>query len=116
LFSREAFGPGYIDKAVKPEIGSRTREVISRHSAEEVYTKRNLIETEIKASTEATLAAMLKGMGGGEELPTSRRTAGKTGSRCPPKITEINRQNLAKSVILNSTLVAALDGSSAGLM
>src|SRR6266566_4542257 len=27
----EAFGPGYIDTAVKPEIGSRTREVIARH-------------------------------------------------------------------------------------
>jgi regulator of protease activity HflC (stomatin/prohibitin superfamily) len=105
----EAFGPSYIDTAVKPEIGSRTREVISRHTAEEVYTKRSLIETEIKASSEARMAAMLKGMGGGEELPTSRRSAGKIGARCAPKITDVNRRNLAKSVNLNSTLVLGIE-------
>src|SRR5262245_18047765 len=69
----EAFGQGYVDTAVKPEIGSRTREVIGRHTAEEVYTKRNLIETEIKAATEARMAAMLKGMGGAEgERPPAK--------------------------------------------
>jgi regulator of protease activity HflC (stomatin/prohibitin superfamily) len=108
----EAFGQNYIDTAVKPEIGSRTREVIGRHTAEDVYTKRNLIETEIKSATEARMAAMLAGMGGAEERPP-RQPAEQGSGRCPSKVTETNRHNLAKSVNLSSTLVLGIELPSA---
>jgi regulator of protease activity HflC (stomatin/prohibitin superfamily) len=103
----EAFGPGYIDTAVKPEIGSRTREVIARHTAEEVYTQRNLIENEIKEATETKMAAMLKGMS--EERETPRASRDKMANRCLSKVTEVNRHNLAKSVNLASTLVQGIE-------
>ena len=42
-------GPAYIARVVSPEIGSRTREVMSKYSAEEVYsTKRQEIEEAIR--------------------------------------------------------------------
>jgi len=102
----EAFGPDYIDTAVKPEIGSRTREVLARHTSEEVYTQRALIENEIKQAAETRMATMLKGMSGDM---SGERGAPRAGTSCSAKVTEVNRQNLAKSVNLSSTLVLGIE-------
>src|SRR5882757_6188903 len=49
-------GPGYIASVVKPEIGSRAREVIAGFTAEQVYsTARQQIEDEIRKSAQEKL-------------------------------------------------------------
>jgi regulator of protease activity HflC (stomatin/prohibitin superfamily) len=49
-------GPGYIASVVKPEIGSRAREVISGFTAEEVYSiKRQQIEDDIRKNAQEKL-------------------------------------------------------------
>ncbi len=52
----QAVGPNYIATLVRPEIGSRMREVIAEYTAEEVYsTKRQEIQDRIRGRTEAML-------------------------------------------------------------
>ncbi len=98
----EAFGPAYIDTAIKPEIGSRAREVISRHTSEEVYTKRSVLENEIKSVVEAKMHAMITSM-------TAKFPKGQLERGCQQKITDENRPNLALSVKLASTLVMDIE-------
>jgi regulator of protease activity HflC (stomatin/prohibitin superfamily) len=52
-------GPDYIASVLRPEIGSRARQVIAERSAEEVYLMRSQIEVEIKSAAMATLGADL---------------------------------------------------------
>jgi prohibitin 2 len=53
----QAIGPNYITLLVRPEIGSRTREIIAEYTAEEVYsTKRAEIQRRILGRTEAMMA------------------------------------------------------------
>ncbi len=99
----EAFGEDYINIAIKPEIGSRAREVISRHTAEEVYTLRSTIEGEIKSLTETKMHEMLSGM----HRPVSPRP--KLFRQCEQKITDDNRRDLARSVHLATTLVLDIE-------
>jgi regulator of protease activity HflC (stomatin/prohibitin superfamily) len=52
-------GPNYYQAVVAPEIGSQAREVISRYTAQEVYTSRKAIQEEIRDSAQASLGAHL---------------------------------------------------------
>jgi regulator of protease activity HflC (stomatin/prohibitin superfamily) len=52
-------GPDYFDTIVSPEIGSQARQIISQYSAEEVYTSRDKIQTQIRDTTQRTLAEKL---------------------------------------------------------
>jgi regulator of protease activity HflC (stomatin/prohibitin superfamily) len=53
----QAIGPDYITRLVRPEIGSRMREVIAEHTAEDVYsTKRQDIQRGIRGRTQQMLA------------------------------------------------------------
>jgi regulator of protease activity HflC (stomatin/prohibitin superfamily) len=52
-------GPQYLDTVITPEIGSQAREVISKYTAEEVYTSRNKIQEQIRYATRKSLAANL---------------------------------------------------------
>jgi regulator of protease activity HflC (stomatin/prohibitin superfamily) len=50
-------GPGYMVSVIRPEIGSRAREIIAKYTAEQVYsTSRSAIEDEIRDSAKAKLA------------------------------------------------------------
>jgi regulator of protease activity HflC (stomatin/prohibitin superfamily) len=44
-------GPQYLETVIRPEIGSQAREVISKYTAEEVYTSRNKIQAQIHNAT-----------------------------------------------------------------
>lgn len=53
----QAIGPDYIARLVRPEIGSRMREVIADYTAEEVYsTKRQDVQKGIRGHTQKMLA------------------------------------------------------------
>jgi regulator of protease activity HflC (stomatin/prohibitin superfamily) len=52
-------GPQYLTSVVSPEIGSRTREVISQYTAEEVYTSREAIQEKIRNEAQKSLGAHL---------------------------------------------------------
>ena len=53
----QAIGPDYIARLVRPEIGSRAREVIAEYTAEEVYsTKRQDVQRGIRGHTQRMLA------------------------------------------------------------
>jgi len=52
----QSIGPNYLVTLVRPEIGSRMREVIADYTAEEVYsTKRQEIQDRIRAGVEARM-------------------------------------------------------------
>ncbi|MFI5013711.1 MAG: SPFH domain-containing protein [Hyphomicrobiales bacterium] len=74
----QLIGPDYMRLLVRPEIGSRMREVISRFPADEVYsTARQQIQDEIRNSMEAKLGdKLLERMSVRGRSETSRRTAG----------------------------------------
>jgi regulator of protease activity HflC (stomatin/prohibitin superfamily) len=52
-------GPNYFDTIVSPEIGSQARQIISEYTAQEVYTSRDKIQTQIRDTTQRTLAEKL---------------------------------------------------------
>jgi hypothetical protein len=52
-------GPQYLETVVGPEIGSQAREVISKYTAEEVYTSRDAIQEQVRNSTQKSLGANL---------------------------------------------------------
>jgi regulator of protease activity HflC (stomatin/prohibitin superfamily) len=52
-------GPQYLDTVIGPEIGSQAREVISKYTAEEVYTSRDAIQEQVRNSTQKSLGANL---------------------------------------------------------
>ena len=53
----QAIGPDYVARLVRPEIGSRMREVIAEYTAEEVYsTKRQEIQQRIRGHAQSMLA------------------------------------------------------------
>jgi regulator of protease activity HflC (stomatin/prohibitin superfamily) len=52
-------GPQYLGTVISPEIGSQAREVISKYTAEEVYTSRNKIEAQIRNATRKSLGVNL---------------------------------------------------------
>jgi len=52
-------GPNYFDTIVSPEIGSQARQIISQYTAQEVYTSRDKIQTQIRDTTQRTLAEKL---------------------------------------------------------
>lgn len=52
-------GPDYFDTVVSPEIGSQARQVISQYTAQQVYTSRDKIQTQIRDATARTLAEKL---------------------------------------------------------
>jgi len=56
-------GPGYKDVVVSPEIGSRARDIISRYTAEQVYSSaRHEVEDLIRQSAQASLAERLNSL------------------------------------------------------
>lgn len=53
----QAIGPDYVARFVRPEIGSRMREIIAEYTAEEVYsTKRQEIQRSIRGHTQKMLS------------------------------------------------------------
>jgi len=53
-------GPDYLATVVRPEVGSRARDIISKYTAEQVYsTKRQEIEEEIRKGTGENLILRL---------------------------------------------------------
>jgi regulator of protease activity HflC (stomatin/prohibitin superfamily) len=52
-------GPQYLETVISPEIGSQAREVISKYTAEEVYTSRDRIQEQIRDGTRKSLGANL---------------------------------------------------------
>jgi prohibitin 2 len=52
-------GPQYLETVVAPEIGSQAREVISKYTAEEVYTSRDAIQEQVRNNTRKSLGANL---------------------------------------------------------
>src|SRR5258708_10235534 len=52
-------GPNYFATVISPEIGSQTGQTISHYTAEEVYTSREQIQTEIRDSGQKALGASL---------------------------------------------------------
>ena len=52
-------GPGYVQSVIIPEIGSQAREVISKYTAQEVYTSRDKIQDEIRINAQRGLGANL---------------------------------------------------------
>jgi regulator of protease activity HflC (stomatin/prohibitin superfamily) len=55
-------GPKYFDSVVAPEIGSEARQVISRYTAQEVYTSRQKIQDEIRQNAQQSLATHLNAL------------------------------------------------------
>lgn len=52
-------GPDYAETILSPEIGSEARQVISQYTAQEVYTSRSRIQSDIRDSAQKTLADKL---------------------------------------------------------
>src|SRR5580658_10147779 len=52
-------GPDYFATVISPEIGSQTRQIISQYTAEEVYTSREAIQTEIHDAGQKALGTSL---------------------------------------------------------
>jgi regulator of protease activity HflC (stomatin/prohibitin superfamily) len=52
-------GPDYFNTVVSPEIGSQARQIISQYTAQQVYTSRDKIQTQIRDTTQRTLADKL---------------------------------------------------------
>jgi regulator of protease activity HflC (stomatin/prohibitin superfamily) len=52
-------GPQYLETVIDPEVGSVAREVISKYTAEEVYTSRDAIQFQVRARTQKSLGANL---------------------------------------------------------
>jgi prohibitin 2 len=52
-------GPGYFDSVVGPEIGSQARLIISKYTAQQVYTSREPIQKAIRDSAEKSLQSNL---------------------------------------------------------
>ena len=52
-------GPGYLKSLLVPEIGSQTRDVISRYTAQKVYTSRQEIGDQIKLEAQKSLGEHL---------------------------------------------------------
>jgi prohibitin 2 len=52
-------GPNYLNSVVNPEIGSQAREIISQFTAEEVYTRRDIIQKQIRDAAQKSLEANL---------------------------------------------------------
>src|SRR4029077_16541370 len=52
-------GPQYLETVIDPEVGSVAREVISKYTAEEVYTSRDAIQSQVRAGTQKSLGANL---------------------------------------------------------
>jgi regulator of protease activity HflC (stomatin/prohibitin superfamily) len=52
-------GPQYLDTVITPEVGSQAREVISRFTAQQIYTTRDKIQEEIRNATRRSLVANL---------------------------------------------------------
>jgi regulator of protease activity HflC (stomatin/prohibitin superfamily) len=52
-------GPDYFETILSPEIGAQAREVISRYTAQEVYTSRDKIQQEVRDDAQKILADKL---------------------------------------------------------
>jgi regulator of protease activity HflC (stomatin/prohibitin superfamily) len=112
-YLHEAVGPSYLDRLVKPEVGSRTREVIANYSAEQVYsTSRQAVEDEIKAITQKKLGTTLdvpqpENVPEKTDVGPSKATdAAQNKPPCPPKDT---RGKLLNALHVNDTLVLGIE-------
>jgi regulator of protease activity HflC (stomatin/prohibitin superfamily) len=97
----QSIGPNYIRALIIPEIGNRTREVISEYTAEDVYsTKRSEIQNEIRHRAESTLGEKMMEGGEGEEEESS-----------PYRIPLDAMLNLMNTLILGIELPAAVEAA-----
>jgi regulator of protease activity HflC (stomatin/prohibitin superfamily) len=55
-------GPAYLESVLSPEIGSQTRAVISKYTAQEVYTSREAIQEAIQTNSQRSLGAHLNNL------------------------------------------------------
>ena len=97
----QSIGPNYIHALIIPEIGNRTREVISEYTAEDVYsTKRAEIQSEIRHRAESTLGEKMMEGGEGEEEESA-----------PYRIPLYAMLNLIDTLILGIELPAAVEAA-----
>jgi regulator of protease activity HflC (stomatin/prohibitin superfamily) len=55
-------GPAYLESVLSPEIGSQTRAVISKYTAQEVYTSREAIQETIRTNSQKSLGNHLNNL------------------------------------------------------
>jgi len=55
-------GPAYLESVLSPEIGSQTRAVISKYTAQEVYTSRDAIQEAIRTNSQKSLGTHLNNL------------------------------------------------------
>ena len=55
-------GPGYLKSLLAPEIGSQTRQIVSRYQAHEVYIRREPIQVQIKEAAQKSLGTHLNSL------------------------------------------------------
>ena len=97
----QSIGPNYIQALIIPEIGNRTREVISEYTAEDVYsTKRAEIQNEIRHRAESTLGEKMMEGGEGEEEESA-----------PYRIPLYAMLNLINTLILGIELPTAVESA-----
>jgi regulator of protease activity HflC (stomatin/prohibitin superfamily) len=89
-------GPGYSASVVRPEVGSRAREVIAKYTAEQVYsTQRQAIEEKIRESTQQQLGPHL------DKLVQPEASEQKDAERY--------KDALSKSILILDTLVLGIE-------
>jgi regulator of protease activity HflC (stomatin/prohibitin superfamily) len=55
-------GPAYLESVLSPEIGSQTRAVISKYTAQEVYTSRDAIQEAVRTNSQKSLGTHLNNL------------------------------------------------------
>ena len=55
-------GPGYLNSLLAPEIGSQTRQIVSRYTANDVYVNRETIQRQIKEAAQKSLGTHLNSL------------------------------------------------------
>jgi regulator of protease activity HflC (stomatin/prohibitin superfamily) len=97
----QSIGPNYVRALIIPEIGNRTREVISEYTAEDVYSvKRAEIQAKIRQGAESTLGEKMMEGGEGEEEESA-----------PYRIPLYAMLNLIDTLILGIELPAAVEAA-----
>jgi len=98
----QSIGPNYIDTLIVPEIGNRTRQVMAEYTAEDIYsTKREEIQTKIRALAEAMLGEKMM-VGGESEDETDN---------APYRVPLYAMLNLIDTLILGIELPTAVVGA-----
>jgi regulator of protease activity HflC (stomatin/prohibitin superfamily) len=101
-------GPGYEVSVVRPEIGSRTREVMAQYTAEQVYsTARQQIEEEIRKGAERRLSDNLDRLVQPESSEQAEMKSKETTTK--EEMIKEYEKRLKNSILLIDTLVLGIE-------